>query len=130
MVDAQRRLVAGLPAGDATASTAWRLAATSLGWALRQESGLTLRHWWPLAALLAPVSPAARRVIVSAVLVDLAVDLAVDGPARPRGASRPGVLLRFAGRRLDDLAYGSGLWLGSLRHRTGAALRVRWLGRS
>lgn len=94
-----------------------RLAARGLGWAVRQESGLLLRHWWPAAALAAPFSRAVRRALVTAVLVDLIVFL----------HERPGVspLTALLARRLDDLAYGSGLWWGVLRHRDPRCLVIR-----
>ncbi|MGB0099572.1 MAG: mycofactocin system glycosyltransferase, partial [Nocardioides sp.] len=91
-----------------------RLAATLSGrglwWSVRQESALLLRHWWPAVALVAPCSRTVRRALVSAAVVDAVV-------AR---VERPEVdpWLAFAGRRLDDLAYGAGLWVGALRARS------------
>jgi hypothetical protein len=51
-------------------------------------------------------------------VVDLAVALAVE---------RPGIdpVTGWVGRRLDDLAYGAGLWLGALRARRLRCLAVR-----
>ena len=40
------------------------------------------------------------------------------------GVSLPTAL---AGRRLDDLAYGAGLWWGAFRRRSPRCLAVRWL---
>jgi hypothetical protein len=48
---------------------------------------------------------------------------------RPLG-QRDDPLSLFLGRRLDDLAYGAGLWAGALRHRSLLSLRVRAAGRS
>jgi mycofactocin system glycosyltransferase len=114
-----RTLAPRLPAADDGRDVALSLAARGLGWAVRQESGLLLRHWWPLAALAAPFSRPVRRALVTAVLVDLAVFL----------HERPGVdlLTAVASRRLDDLAYGSGLWCGAIRGRNLRCLAVRWL---
>ncbi|WP_436700515.1 mycofactocin biosynthesis glycosyltransferase MftF [Nocardioides sp. BYT-33-1] len=114
-----RRLSPGLPATTDRPAVARGLAVRGLGWAVRQESGLLLRHWWPFAALAAPVSGPVRRALATAVLVDLAVFL----------HERPGVdpLTAVAARRLDDLAYGSGLWWGALRRRCFRCLAVRWL---
>lgn len=108
-----------LPAERGTAMVAARLATRGLGWAVRQESGLLLRHWWPAAALVAPFSRAVRRALVTAVFVDLVVFL----------RERPGVppLTALLARRLDDLAYGSGLWWGALRSRDLRCLVVRRL---
>jgi hypothetical protein len=97
-----------------------RLSLRGLGWALRQESALALRHWWPVAFGAGIVSRRARRVIVSAMIVDL-----IAGTFdRPRQAP----LVTFAGRRLDDFAYGAGLWWGALRSGNPGCLKVRFTG--
>jgi mycofactocin system glycosyltransferase len=93
------------------------IAARGLGWAVRQESALLLRHWWPAAALACAASANARRMVTSALVVDALV----------AAHQRPGIgpLTSFAGRRLDDLAYGAGLWVGALRARSTRCLRIR-----
>lgn len=109
---------------DATRVTGL-LVARSLGWAVRQESGLLLRHWWPAATLLAlaptPLRRPVRRALASALAVDTWVLL----------RERRGVPLAVAlpARRLSDLAYGAGLWTGAGRARSAAALAVRWVKR-
>ena len=85
------------------------LAGRGLWWSLRQESALLLRHWWPPVAVAALFSRSVRRAVVSALLVDVVVS---------RGTG-------LAGRRLDDLAYGAGLWSGVLRTRSLGAVSVR-----
>jgi len=114
-------LRARLPSADGATFLAARLAARGLGWAVRQECALLLRHWWPAAAVGAMTSRSLRRAIATAVAVDLVLFL----------RERPGVgpLTALAGRRLDDLAYGAGLWLGSLRRRDTRCLAVRWVGK-
>lgn len=98
-----------------------RLAGRGLGWAARQESALLLRHWWPVAVVGLP-SAHLRRAVATALLLDTCV--AVREAA---GTDRPTVPLPvlFAGRRLDDLAYGTGLWWGALRRRSPTALAPR-----
>ena len=51
--------------------------------------------------------------------------LAVDTLVAAR--QRPGIdpFTSFAGRRLDDLAYGGGLWLGALKSRSARCLLPR-----
>lgn len=83
-----------------------RLAVRGLGWSLRQESALLLRHWWPLTLVACLLSRTARRMVLAALLVDTAV------AARQPISLRPSTLVA---RRLDDLAYGGGLWLGAFR---------------
>lgn len=95
------------------------LAVEGLGWAVRQEAALALRHWWPLTAVLLP-SRTVRRMALSALLVDVVVGRLEHPDARP--------LPQLLGRRLDDLAYGAGLWLGALRRRSARCLLPRTPG--
>lgn len=99
---------------------ATRLAGQGLGWAVRQEAALLLRHWWPLAVALAPASRLVRRALVTSLLVDRVV-ARIDHPAAPYAP---------LSRRLDDLAYGAGLWVGALRARSLACLAPRRPGTS
>jgi len=117
-----RAIAPRLPVEEVSTRLPARLAARGLGWAIRQETGLLLRHWWPAAALAAPFSRAVRRALLSAVLVDLVVFL----------RQRPGLdpLTILLARRLDDLAYGAGLWWGAARARDSRCLHVRWTARS
>lgn len=108
-----RRLARTLPAQAAA-----RTAAQGLGWAVRQESALLLRHWWPLT-VAGLGSRSLRRALVTALAVDLAVALAEQ---RDDPLDLPTLV---AGRRLDDLAYGAGLWWGALRARSPRALLLR-----
>lgn len=99
-----------LPVSSGRSVVATRLSLRGLGWAVRQECALLLRHWWPLAAVGCLVSPAVRRMVATAVVVDLAVF----------SRERPGVdpMTALVARRLDDLAYGTGLWWGAIRTRS------------
>ena len=120
-----RTVRASLPAGEGTDVVAARLAVRGLGWAVRQESALLLRHWWPLAALGAIRSRNVRRAVATALVVDTAV-LATE---RHSSTDRLGPLTALAGRRLDDLAYGAGLWWGAAAARSPRVLLPRRPGR-
>lgn len=99
-----------------------RLAAVgSMGDAMaRQTSGLVLRHWWPATLLLATRSTRARRAI--------AVMAVVDGIVTHRASGTELDPVRFTvARRLDDLAYGAGVWRGAARARSIRCLVPRWL---
>ncbi|MGY1986303.1 mycofactocin biosynthesis glycosyltransferase MftF [Blastococcus sp. SYSU DS0669] len=73
------------------------------------------RHHWPVAAVLAAASPRARRWVLAVAVVDA---LAGWWPHRGRiGPVRHGLA-----RRLEDLAYGTGLWAGAVRARDARAL--------
>ncbi len=73
------------------------------------------RHHWPLAVAAAAVSRRARHGVAATAVADAVL---AWWPHRGRVG-----LLRFAaGRRLEDLAYGAGLWWGALRARDARAL--------
>jgi mycofactocin system glycosyltransferase len=74
-----------------------------------------LRAWWPVAAVLAVVSPRARRVLAVAAVAMAAADWQREKPDLD-------LVSYVALRRLDDVAYGTGVWLGAWRHRTAAPL--------
>lgn len=99
-----------LPDSSGRRALSARLAVRGLVWAVRQESALLLRHWWPATLLLGVTSRQARRAIVSALAADTAVTL-VEHRSRPSQLAVP----LLAGRRLGDLAYGAGLWWGAIR---------------
>jgi hypothetical protein len=87
--------------------------------AVLQVTHLLVRPWWPLTLLACLGSRRARRATAAALLVDTLVDL----PTRPRPQGIGG----FAARRLDDAAYGAGVWLGAWQRRSVRCLRPRVL---
>lgn len=107
-----------LPRTPARDELAVRLAFGGLATSVRQTGGLMLRHWWPLAFVGAVFSRRMRRGLVLAAAVDGVV-------AHRRLRPRMGVLAFSAARRLDDTAYGVGLWAGCLRARTPRGLLPR-----
>jgi mycofactocin system glycosyltransferase len=97
--------------------------ARGLGSAGLQLASAICRHYWPLALLAALVSRRCRHAVLMAAVIDGVVDWlrhtrSVDSDAKPIGLVAY-VLLK----RLDDLAYGAGLWSGVLRERNVAALK-------
>ena len=103
--------------------TAVLLAALGVNAALRQTAAALVRHYWPAAALAALCWPRARRALV----VAAAADAILDHRARAPDLDPLRYLLA---RRLDDLAYGAGLWAGAARAGSIRALlpAVRGLG--
>lgn len=114
-------LAATLPEPVVTPRLVAQISLRGLGWSLRQESSLLLRHWWPAAVVGAIASRSVRRAVVTACVVDV-LAAAAEGVRERHVAA-------FVGRRMDDLAYGAGLWCGSVRARTPKALAVRWVRR-
>jgi mycofactocin system glycosyltransferase len=96
------------------------VAARGIGWAVRQESALLLRHWWPATAAASLISPSIRRMVATALAVDLVV--------ATREHLQVGFVHALVGRRLDDLAYGAGLWCGAIRARSARGLLPRRVG--
>lgn len=121
LAHSMRSLASSLPDPVITTRHVGQISARVLGWSLRQESSLLLRHWWPPALVAALGSRTARRAIVTAIVVDLVAATSEGVRQRPVAA--------FFGRRLDDLAYGGGLWWGALRAGSTRALAVRWARR-
>jgi mycofactocin system glycosyltransferase len=119
-----RAVAQALPSAPGHERLAARIAARGFGWAARQEASLLLRHWWPAAAGAAIVSRSARRALLTALAVDLAV-VVRETPGLPTRD----LPAHFVARRLDDLAYGAGLWSGAVRGRCVTPLRPRWTGR-
>jgi mycofactocin system glycosyltransferase len=94
-----------------------------LGSAGLQLASAICRHYWPIALLAALLSRRCRQTALVAAVVDGVVDWirhtrSTDCDARPIGLVAY-VLLK----RLDDLAYGLGLWSGVLLERNIAALK-------
>ncbi len=101
---------AGRPWAAAATVTAEGTVAT-----IWQTGSALTRHYWPLAAAACLFSRRARRAVLVAAVADAVADY-----RRLRPDLDP---VRFAlARRLDDLAYGAGLWRGVLRRRSVRAL--------
>lgn len=97
------------------AAVAAQLTRDGLLAAIAQGFTLLLRHWWPLTAIAALFSRRARRAVLVAAVADTVWEY-----ARVRPKLDP---VRFAvARRLDDVAYGAGVWWGALRGRSWLAL--------
>ena len=74
-----------------------------------------MRHWWPITLVAGLASRRVRRAALVAAVAD-----AVYEQYRTRARVNP--LAFVVARRLDDLAYGAGLWWGALRARSLIAL--------
>ena len=95
---------------DAPLSLTAELTARTLANTLSQTSALLLRHWLPATLATAVVSRRARRAIAVAMLVDTITEYRTHKPAGS-------LAVHLAARRLDDAAYGLGVWHGALRQR-------------
>jgi mycofactocin system glycosyltransferase len=106
------------PLRAAASLAPWAL--TNTGW---QVASAMTRHWWPLTVAACVVSRRARRAALAAAVVEAVAD-------RRRVSTRLGPVAYGVAHRLDDLAYGAGLWAGAWRHRTAAPLLPALSGRA
>ena len=88
-----------------------RLTANGVVGALAQASALLLRHWWPAAAIGAIASRRVRRAVIAAAVLDTALEYR-------RTAARIDPVRFGIARRLDDIAYGAGVWFAAVRSRS------------
>ncbi|MFT4199407.1 mycofactocin biosynthesis glycosyltransferase MftF [Gordonia sp. (in: high G+C Gram-positive bacteria)] len=115
------RLRARLAALPDRNRVAVRLTAQAAGNGLLQTGSAVTRHYWPIAVLGALASRRLRRLFVRIALADAAVAWVRLARAEHR-IPRIDPLSFFVLRRLDDLAYGTGLWQGALTRRDPTAL--------
>jgi mycofactocin system glycosyltransferase len=109
------RLSRRLTGSDHRLRAAAALAPYGVTSAIWQIGAALTRHWWPAAAAACAFSPRARRAVLAAAIVDGLADWL---RVRPQLDPARYVVLR----RLDDLAYGAGLWAGAVQHRCLAPL--------
>ncbi|KUH95679.1 mycofactocin biosynthesis glycosyltransferase MftF [Mycobacterium sp. IS-3022] len=99
------------------------VAAHGLWSAAMQLASAICRHYWPLALIAALLSRRCRQVVLLAAVIEGVVDwLARNGSAED-DTPRVGLLTYIALKRLDDIAYGTGLWAGVVRERHLGALK-------
>lgn len=117
-----RRTVRAMRGTGVTAAEAAALAARGLGASGAQLCAAVCRPYWPLALAAAAMSRRARRATLAAVAVTSVRDWARRSrPVEQHPALGP--VGYSAVRRLDDMAYGAGLWTGVVRERTLAPLK-------
>ncbi|MEU6119698.1 mycofactocin biosynthesis glycosyltransferase MftF [Streptomyces sp. NPDC047117] len=112
------RLARRMPDADTPVRAAALLTLAGLRGTAEQLLRCATRHHWPLALAAGVASRRARRVLLAAALAEGLLD-------HRRAASGLGPLTHVAVRRLDDLAYGWGVWRGALRRRTAGPLLPR-----
>ena len=98
-----------------------RLAGLGTLGAGRLLAGAVTRTWWPLAVPSAVAWRRLRLPLAAAVVAPPAAEwIAAWRASRGAGGPRPPLdPLRYVAVRIcDDVAYGAGVWLGCVRHRT------------
>jgi mycofactocin system glycosyltransferase len=88
-----------------------RIVMTAHAHAGRLVASAITRPWWPVAVAAALVSRRARRAVVLAAAVPIALDWRNRRPSLDQ--------IRYAALHIvDDVSYGTGVWIGAARHRT------------
>ncbi|NLU81686.1 mycofactocin biosynthesis glycosyltransferase MftF [Rhodococcus sp. HNM0569] len=112
-----RRTLAGL---DQPTRVAAILAARGFSGGMWQLASAACRHYWPVTLLAVVASRRVRRIALTFALAEGVADWVTHREAGGLGPVRHTVF-----KRLDDLAYGSGLWRGALTARTLDPLKPR-----
>ncbi|WP_299052624.1 mycofactocin biosynthesis glycosyltransferase MftF [uncultured Nocardioides sp.] len=113
------RIAGKVPAADHPHLVAARLVGSGVRATAHQTAGSITRHHWPVALAACAVSRRARRVVVLAAVAEAVAD-------HRRTRATQDVVRHGLAHRLDDLAYGTGVWLGAWRARSPRALLPRW----
>ncbi len=112
------RLIRRIPDADTPVRAGALLTLAAMRGAAEQLTQCATRHYWPVAVLAAVMNRRARHVLIVGAAIEGLIDCRRSG-----ACLNPLVYLLI--RRLDDLAYGAGLWGGAIRHRTIAPLIPR-----
>lgn len=111
-----RRIATAMSAPETQTSDIARVTGRGLWAAAMQLAAAICRHYWPVALLAALLSRRCRRVVLVAAVLDGVVDW-LNRRGSVEEAKPIGLLSYLMLRRLDDLAYGTGLWTGVMRER-------------
>ena len=118
-----RRIARAMRGGETSLADVLTIASRGLWSAALQLASAVCRHYWPVALLAAIISRHCRRVILIAAVMDGVVDWLGHRDARGDDSAPIGLLTYLLLKRVDDLAYGLGLWRGVLRERNLRALK-------
>ena len=112
-----RRIAGKLNGVDSQPRDVAVVAARGFGAAALQLSSAVCRHYWPVALLAALVSRRCRQIVLLAAVVDGVVDWLSRHSNAEDDTKRIGLLPYLALKRLDDIAYGAGMWSGMVTER-------------
>lgn len=112
-----RRIARAMRCAETSFLDVLAVATRGLWAAALQLASAICRHYWPLALLAAILSRRCRRVVLIAAVVDGVVDWLRRREGADDDAEPIGPLTYLVLKRVDDLAYGAGLWYGVVRER-------------
>jgi mycofactocin system glycosyltransferase len=118
-----RRIASSLSTVETEPKEVAVVAAHGLWSAALQLASAICRHYWPIALTAALLSRRCRQVVLVAAVVDGVVDWITRNGNADDDTKRVGLLTYVLLKRLDDIAYGVGLWTGVVRERHVGALK-------
>jgi mycofactocin system glycosyltransferase len=118
-----RRIAQSLSTVDTERTEVAALAFKGLWSAALQLASAICRHYWPVALVAAVFFRRCRHLVLVAAVVDGVVDWATRNGNAEDGVKRVGLPAYLLLKRLDDIAYGVGLWEGVVRERHLGALK-------
>ena len=118
-----RRIAQSLSAVDTEPTEVAALAAKGLWSAALQLASAICRHYWPIALVAAVFFRRCRHLVLIAAVLDGVVDWVTRNRTADDEVKRVGLPAYLLLKRLDDIAYGLGLWEGVVRERNLGALK-------
>ena len=118
-----RKIAKSLAPVDTEPREVAAVAARGLWLAALQLASAICRHYWPIALVAAILFRRCRQVVLVAAVVDGVVDWIARNGSGDDEAKRVGLFAYLLLKRLDDVAYGLGLWTGVIRERHLGALK-------
>ncbi|OBK29222.1 mycofactocin system glycosyltransferase [Mycobacterium asiaticum] len=118
-----RRIARAMQSAETSLWDVVVVATRGLWSAALQLASAICRHYWPVALLAAILSRHCRRVVLIAAIVDGVADWLRRRDSVGEDAEPIGLLTFLLLKRVDDLAYGIGLWYGVVRERNVGALK-------
>lgn len=118
-----RRIAQSLSAVDTEPTEVAALAAKGLWSAALQLASAICRHYWPIALVAAVFFRRCRHLVLIAAVLDGVVDWVTRNRTADDEVKRVALPAYLLLKRLDDIAYGLGLWEGVVRERNLGALK-------
>lgn len=112
-----RRIANTLDGVDSKPGDVAMLAARGLGSAALQLASAICRHHWPIALVAAILFRRFRHIVLVAAVIDGVADWVSRHNNDDAQTKQLGVVPYLVLKRLDDLAYGAGMWVGMVQER-------------
>lgn len=121
-----RRIASTLDGVESKPKDVAVLAVRGLGGAALQLSSAICRHYWPLALVAAILVRRFRHIVLIAAVVDGVADWVTRHNNVDVQTKQLGVVQYLLLKRLDDLAYGAGMWAGMVQERRAGPLKPQF----